>query len=73
MVGAGEAAPAVLAGFHAEEGDLVGGFEWGVGKGRIFLEVVEFGEGEDGQLVGLVVPLFVLFVELRFEVADLQL
>lgn len=73
MVRAGEAALAVLAGFHPEKGDLVGGFERGVGKGRIFLEVGEFGERDDGQLLGLVVLLLVLLVELRLEVADLQL
>lgn len=73
MFCAGEAALAVVAGLGPEEGDLVGGLERGVGKGRNFLEVVEFGERNDGQLVGLVVLLLVFLVELRLEVADLEL
>lgn len=73
MVCAGESALAVLTGFRPEEGDFVGGFKWGMGEGRIFLKVVEFRQGDNGQLLGLVILLLVLLVELRLEVADLQL
>lgn len=73
MVCAGEAALAVLAGFRPEEGDFVGGLKWGMGEGRIFLKVIEFRQGDNGQLLGLVILLLVLLVELRLEVADLQL
>lgn len=73
LVGARQAALALVAGLQPEEGNLVSGFEGRVGKGRIFLKVVEFGQGKDGQLLGLVVPPVVLLVELGFEAADLQL
>ena len=73
LIGARQAALALVAGLQPEECNLVSGFEWRVGKGRIFLQVSEFGQRKDGQLLGLVVLPVILLVELGFEAADLQL